>query len=65
MNIPIKLSWWSILGILFYAIYACGVILRIVSKFFLAISYYLTLDIRKANDIMKSIFIRPWKTRGF
>lgn len=47
---------WDCLGFLYFFVYALGWLLHKVARFLLAISYYIMLQKRPANDIMESLF---------
>ena len=48
--------FYTIIGALYFPLYLFAWLLRIVSRFFLALSYFGMLDGRKGKDIIKTLF---------
>ena len=47
---------YAIVGALYFPIYLLAWVLRIIARFFLAVSYFGMLDGRKGKDVFKSLF---------
>lgn len=47
---------YTIVGALYFPLYLFAWLLRIVSRFFLALSYFGMLEGRKGKDIIKTLF---------
>ena len=47
---------YAIVGALYFPLYLFAWLLRIVSRFFLALSYFGMLEGRKGKDIIKTLF---------
>lgn len=47
---------YAIAGALYFPLYLFAWLLRIISRFFLALSYFGMLDGRKGKDIIKTLF---------
>lgn len=47
---------WDCLGLLYFFVYLSGWLLHKIARFLLAISYYIMLQRKPANDIMESLF---------
>lgn len=47
---------YAVVGVLYFPLYLFAWLLRIVSRFFLALSYFGMLEGRKGKDVFKSLF---------
>ena len=47
---------YAVVGILYFPFYLLAWLLRIVSRFFLALSYFGMLEGRKGKDVIKTLF---------
>ena len=47
---------YAAIGVLYFPFYLSAWVLRIIARFFLAISYFGMLEGRKGKDVLKSLF---------
>ncbi len=56
-----KLITWTILGIIYFPIFFTFWVLRFVSRFVLAISYYGTFNNLMGSKVMKTLFSKEYE----
>ena len=55
-KITAKLCLFALIGIIYFPIYLCAWLLRIVARFLLSIAYFGTLDGAMGKEVFKSLF---------